>query len=490
MSLQIKEKTVNNNIVQKASENGTDWVKEECQKGISDLYQLNDLLISDCSNNEKGAEIALRCRKRALTESVQENPLEEHCLLEYLLSHQSMLGIAGKDSEKSLKSLSYDDLLQTFKELSKNDQINLLKRSTLSLDESVSPFSENQRSQLSVLPEESLVVSPVPGRSTGKRRMADNKECRSSYEELPRRGRRNVVLKPRPDSTPVMPGSQMDALCSLINNFLVVKADESGYESDSTRAGSDSPRGSIKSSISDIQLPRRVVSRNNSNTSFIAQPDIVSTENASSMKQPNTCCETVNETKCDDAKLISSKLSNVLENIDDVFYPPESLLNTSQGRDLSPANETDEEKLSFSRKRNAKINIGIRRGDVKSLGYKKPSTGSHLDESKYERITEKPDISLQSLLCKKCKPIESETKQSSQTSHLNLYQRFLSNKSQQGSVQTPISTAHVDDKEFKSMRFSKDHTGELGVYIQRRDPSSRSACYVISYIEPGGVMHR
>ena len=88
--------------------------------------------------------------------------------------------------------------------------------------------------------------------------------------------------------------------------------------------------------------------------------------------------------------------------------------------------------------------------------------------------------------CNKHKSLVTDTKtqdtelQSANTrTHLN--QRLI-NRSHQ--------TVRPEDKEFKSMRFSKDHTGELGVYIERKDPSARSSCYVISYIEPGGVMHR
>lgn len=483
-----KEKPVTNNnnihVARNAQENGAEWVKEECQKGITDLYQLNELLISHCNKKSKeGGTKPPKARKRALTEPLSENPLEEQNLLELILSHQSSLGINGKDSENTLKSLSYDDLLATFKDLTRNEQINLLQKSTLSLDDS-SKTGENQRSQLSVLPEENLVGSPVPGRSIGKRRLVDN---RGSCEELPRRGRKSVTLKQRPDSTPIMPGSQMDVLCSLLSNLVMVKADESGYESDSTRAGSDSPRGSIKSSISDAQGHRKIISRTNSNTSFIADQKNSILENTKIEPQTQTkCCKDAKETKCDNAKIVSEMLPNSEEDVDDVFFPSDTKPTNSGPRDLSPANETDEEKLSFSRKRNAKINIGIRRGDVKSvgisLGYRKPSPSSQSEESKSERVVESKEISLQSLLCDRCKPV-SEVESKPPATHLNLYQRFLSSKAQQ-------LASHSEDKEFRSMRFTKDHTGELGVYIERKDPTARSACYVISYIEPGGVMHR
>ena len=120
---------------------------------------------------------------------------------------------------------------------------------------------------------------------------------------------------------------------TFLNSLLLLRADESGYESDSTRTGSDSPRGSIKS--------------------------------ATSLRR------TVEESP---------------------------LREEEEEEEGAAANETDEEKLNFSRKRNA-----IRRG-------------------------------------------------------------------------------------LKTLRLSKDETGELGVYIERKDP--RTSVYVVSHIEPGGLVHR
>ncbi|XP_063225054.1 uncharacterized protein LOC134532520 [Bacillus rossius redtenbacheri] len=69
-------------------------------------------------------------------------------------------------------------------------------------------------------------------------------------EETPRHGRRRQRA--------VSAGcDDLGELCALLGHLLA-RSDESGYESDSTRAGSDSPRGSIKSSASGVQ-PRRGV---------------------------------------------------------------------------------------------------------------------------------------------------------------------------------------------------------------------------------------
>uniref|UniRef100_A0A1B6C200 PDZ domain-containing protein n=2 Tax=Clastoptera arizonana TaxID=38151 RepID=A0A1B6C200_9HEMI len=465
-----KQEKNSDNILKNAQENGSEWVKEECQKGISDLYQLNDLLAGDGNKRNKEKESKATGRKRALTEPVQENPLEEQCLLEYLLTHHSSLGLSGKDSENTLKALSYDDLLATFKDLTRNEKLNLLKKSTSSLDDWSSRVSDNQRTHLSVLPEE--CSSPVEGHSTVRRRTILAKECSGSNEELARRGKKNVLLRPRPDSTPVMPGSPMDNLCTLLNNLLVVKADESGYESDSTRAGSDSPRGSIKSSASDVPQVRRVISRTDSGTSNTeTNPPTLRSVCCNPPSLRSVCCNK-SEIRCDDAKIKSVKNNDCY---DDVFYPSEEP-KRKLDRDTSPTNETDEEKLSFSRKRNAKINIGIRRGDVKFLGYRKQTSSTSLAEENKNDGENKEA----SLVCNKCKTKPNNESESESKSRVHLYQRFLNTKQQ----------TKIEDKEFKSMRFNKDHTGELGVYIERKDPATRSSSYVISYIEPGGVMDR
>lgn len=470
-------------------DNGTDWIKEECQKGISDLYQLDELLVSENSKQfrkDKDCDI-IKNRKRVLSEPVEENPLEEQCLLEYLLNHHLSLGTGGKDCENSLKSLSYDDLLASFKDLNGSEQLKLLKTSSLPLSEWGAKNVIGRRSQLSVLPEENSGSSPMQSKNNSKKRILsiDNK---GSCEELPRRGRKHIPLKSRPESTPSIAKSQMENLCTLLNNLLIVKADESGYESDSTRAGSDSPRGSIKSTASDI-IPQRTVTRTDTDSSFNIEKEANYNKKENDITNSNVCCAERNETRCDDAKIISGKILSESDEYDDVFYSKDDVNNKKTEGDINSTNETDEEKLSFSRKRNAKINLGIRRGDVKSLGgYRKHSLNSHSEESaEKEGCGDSTEMQLQTICCNKYKSLVNDIKtqdelqpMSSTRTHLN--PRFINNRNHQ--------TVRPEDKEFKSMRFSKDHTGELGVYIERKDPSARSSCYVISYIEPGGVMHR
>lgn len=290
-----------------------DWVKEECKRGLADLYQLNAMLMMD------------------------------EQLLEYL---QNSLG------PDAAKALSCEDLLSTFR--------------AVASDEELSSKTKKRSSKLSVLTEEnSSAGSP--------KRMAVSTSCDDLLVN-------DAELRPKPtvrsSSLSDSPLSVSD-LCLFLNNLLLLRSDESGYESDSTRTGSDSPRGSIKSTTSDLPSSNGL------------------------MQSRRGMDEQLQEEAEDEAKIADS-----------VFEAPE---------------ETKQEKLSFSRKRNA-----IRRGDVKAIGRRPRSTGGDPAES---------------LLCDRCKP-----------------------------------------EELKCIRVCKDVTGELGVYIERKDP--RTSCYVISRIEQGGLMDR
>nr|CAD7446377.1 unnamed protein product [Timema bartmani] len=262
-------------------------VKEECQKGLADLYQLNALL----------------------EENNPRRSLEEQQMLEHLE-----------------RALSCEDLLS-------------------------SPNSV--KSKLSILDEET-------GRRSGRERAVS-----IGCDEI---RVRNV-------QSPL----SVNELCLFLNNLLL-RADESGYESDSTRAGSDSPRGSIKSSTSDFQTAPRPVKwrkkRRENETLTSEDIGVISEEDAETTPVP---------------------------------------------------------KLSFSRKRNSKINTGIRRGDVR-----RP-----------------PHVSFSSS--------SAESRPRSST--------FL-------------------EREFKTLRLARSEVGELGVHVEKKDSTGRSACYVITRVEPGGPADR
>nr|CAD7400170.1 unnamed protein product [Timema cristinae] len=264
-------------------------VKEECQKGLADLYQLNALL-------------------------EEKNPrrnLEEQQLLDHLE-----------------RALSCEDLLS-------------------------SPNSA--KSKLSILDEET-------GRRSGRERAVS-----IGCDEI---RVRNV-------QSPL----SVNELCLFLNNLLL-RADESGYESDSTRAGSDSPRGSIKSSTSDFQTAPRPGTRGASSADDLS----------------SSLCSQVEEEEKGDETLTSEDIGVISE--EDVETTPVP-------------------KLSFSRKRNSKINTGIRRP---------------------------PHVSA-----------ESST--------------FL-------------------EREFKTLRLARSDVGELGVHVEKKDSTGRSACYVITRVEPGGPADR
>ncbi|VVC35690.1 Hypothetical protein CINCED_3A017868 [Cinara cedri] len=164
-------------------EKNQDWLKEKCQKGLEDLYAM-----------EKPSTIKIVSRqipiqRTRISVDIDESPLEEQCILEYLISNKKKLGL--EQSVDNLQNLSYEDLIKVFNNVTNqvNENINLKNR---------------RRRHTSF--GETIMINKI-----------DNK------------------------------------------NRVVIKADESGYESDSTRNGGDSPRGSIKSqsSIDNDEFSRR-----------------------------------------------------------------------------------------------------------------------------------------------------------------------------------------------------------------------------------------
>ncbi|GFG37701.1 hypothetical protein Cfor_11778, partial [Coptotermes formosanus] len=171
----------------------SEWVKEECKRGLVDLYQLNAMLMMD------------------------------EQLLEYL---QTSLGT------DAAKALSCEDLLSTFRAVASDEELTSKKRRT---------------SKLSVLTEENSDARS-PKRRSASQGMAASTSCddllTKDVKVRPKTAVRSVSLSDAPLS--------VNDLCLFLNNLLLLRSDESGYESDSTRTGSDSPRGSIKSTTSDF----------------------------------------------------------------------------------------------------------------------------------------------------------------------------------------------------------------------------------------------
>jgi len=156
-----------------AKEKDHNWLKEKCQKGLEDLYAME--------NPSKIIHPQIISMQRTkLPVDIDENPLEEQCILEYLMSNKSLL--EPEQSVNNLQTLSYEDLLKVFNKVT--NQVN-----------------ENTNLKI-------------------------RRKRHTSFGET-------LMI------------NKIDE-----NNRVVIKADESGYESDSTRNGGDSPRGSIKSQSS------------------------------------------------------------------------------------------------------------------------------------------------------------------------------------------------------------------------------------------------
>lgn len=167
-----------------ADDKDHNWLKEKCQKGLEDLYAMEKPLKIKTIPHQ-----IVSIQRTKLSVDIDENPLEEQCILEYLISNINTLGL--EYSVNDLQNFSYEDLLKVFK--------NATDRA-------------NENNNL----------------KTSRRR-------HTSFGET-------FMINKTEDK-----------------NRVVIKADESGYESDSTRNGGDSPRGSIKSqsSVDNDEFSRR-----------------------------------------------------------------------------------------------------------------------------------------------------------------------------------------------------------------------------------------
>lgn len=233
-------------------QNSTDWLKNRCQEGISDLYEMEETLYKGL-NPTNGAK-QQRSRRRLVSESVRENPLEQQFLVDYLVQRSSLSELSSLGAaESQLKALSYDDLYAMFKELSAKEGVWW------------PPAGQ---------PEYRKPPKVVhPSKSTAKRRHTTYDFANIVNRIRSKESRGGMVTATSTSSmTTSMTSScistssaadeldtSVDRLYTLLNNFLMLKAEESGYESDSTRnGGGDSPRGSIKSNLSNELKPLEV----------------------------------------------------------------------------------------------------------------------------------------------------------------------------------------------------------------------------------------
>lgn len=302
-------------------------------------------------------------------------------------------GQKEKQERRDLRTLSYEDLLSSLRKSTGEEDSELNNKTE---------FDGYRPRKLDILTEENPIGSLKSKRNN--KRMCDRMTS-TSYDDLLSAGDEPFYRKPSrnldPPKTDLSPGPHfsVDELCLFLNNLLA-KCDESGYDSDSTRNGSDSPRGSIVSSASE--------QNRKSNGSF--------TES-------------------------------------DRF--PRRFLNRKE-------TNCDEQNFSFLKKRNY---FGATKCD--SVGVTEPRYKSRdCDSIK---------------ICDKCKtePTVEEGKPPENKGD-SLYQRFLRNR----------NYLPKPEKEFKTFRVLKDESGELGIFIEKKDPSAKSTNYVISRIEPGGSVDR
>lgn len=589
------------------------------------MYELNQLLANQTGKSNNAKRNRPLARKRIISENLEEEIFDD---LDVLINNK-----------EQLRALSYDDLFNVFQQLTKNDWRNIqnskMRNSSSSLDRFEILEMDNDKDLKSVslenLPIKKLNEEFSQKYKNNKKPLLKSKtKVNGSCKNLDSVVRQCSEEKENFREADPLPIA-VNNLYNFLNNLLLIKADESGYESDSTRTTNDSPRSSIKSN--NFELPplfRKIVSRSLSNTSSIVENSSDLTEDvfdneakgdkkinkndinllrsksssktdisdnkvgenysrrrANStveksffnafksrsndkinahipIKKSNEATSRHNSFGSRDKKILKTEISNprpldgfkqpyskaiqrsaselcdkslireknlnsLLENStvlrkSDVTSPsriPKTNNNTriklnnepetkpNERRSASPL-EVEDDKLQFNRKRNCKINMGIRRGDVKSVFGMSRRRNSELSssDSKENILFEDP-----SLVCNKCKPPSkpNESRLKCNDSHLPnattsfvslaslssppaasqqpLYQRFLENRMAQTSPTQSISQTLME-KQFKVYRVVKDNTNELGIYIERQDGGANFSPYQISHIERGGAIDK
>lgn len=372
-----------------SSQNSNEWLKDRCQEGICDLYEMEESLHKGMHvKTGSDASKQHRSRRRIASESLRENPLEQQYLVEYLVQRSSLSelsSVAGAESQ--LKALSYDDLYAMFKELSAKEG---LRWPQANGGAKVEPESRKPPVKVS-----------HQNKITAKRRHTTYDFANIVNRIRSKESRSGMVTA---TSTTSMTTScittsatdeldnSVDRLYTLLNNFLMLKAEESGYESDSTRnGGGDSPRGSIKSNLSNELKPPEV--------------------------------QQVDQVSCAPCVQALPKMA------------------------AAP----------FTRQRNI-CNRREKQGGVQKGFFLRPTE------------------SLKSLLPEETKLCSTVAYQPATCPGQE--QRFGYHKTDS------------NDREFKCMRFVKTPGEQLGIYVEKVDPTVLSSPYVITSIEPGSVIDR
>ncbi|XP_014249907.1 uncharacterized protein LOC106666894 [Cimex lectularius] len=191
--------------------NGTDWVKNECQKGISDLYQLNSMLMKSKSRKtDKKSKDEDSIFKRKTIGTVVENPNEPDCNAK---STFSQILPSNRDKTEGGSCLS-----KLTNNASKCGGGTTAKPTCSSLDKSKKNY-QDKKSPASEEKTKRNGFSPNPP-ATAK------KSIPASVPSIP------VSLRTQP---------HLKEIYNFLNNFIIMKSEESGYESDNMRTGAGSP---------------------------------------------------------------------------------------------------------------------------------------------------------------------------------------------------------------------------------------------------------
>lgn len=399
-----------------------DGRKEGLRRNLADFYESNQSL-------DEANEIRLRKLLSMFQDSEKTEAIHKH-LIDYVLRQKSEQSVSNEFE----RSVSFEDL-PLRKSTSENDVSELNNKTQ------VNGFKPRK---LDVLTEENPIGSP---RGKGINKRMCNRVTSTSFDDLlsvsdetPQKFQALTNLIPSKTNLSPTAHFSVDELCLFLNNLLT-KCDESGYDSDSTRNGSDSPRDSIASTKSERQRRMSFGSKCNSNKSSFTESD-------GYFEKPN------------------------------LPIPKNEKLRTKEksGKASSRSvNENSEEKLSFMRRRSPKLSFnGHKMRNSKDLNSFYKSREELCDDMALE----------ESKVCDKCKIDPTDKDKESVEKIGSLYQRFLRNRNYL------LKPNEKQEKEFKTIRLFKDETGEIGIFIEKKDPLSKSTNYVISKIEPRGLAGR
>lgn len=211
-----------------SSKNGSEWVKKECQKGLSDLYQLNNLILKGKSKkaDKKSKDGTMRYKTKPI-ETVAENPFEDNAHPRSKSSGKLDLIRKISGSEPTVKSMSQNDLLKNIQD--NNSQNHTSKSSCPSLNQ----FPATQPS-LTDVPK--LMSTSLDERTSNG---LVNKNVPRRTVVNPPFGRRSLPPDPPGVTVNLRTQPHIKEIYNFLNNFIMMKSEESGYESDSVRHAGD-----------------------------------------------------------------------------------------------------------------------------------------------------------------------------------------------------------------------------------------------------------